>query len=109
MGQWVKPVIWVGSSRSDLKEFPEDVQDAIGHALYLAQIDEKHPHAKPLRGYHGAGVVEIVEDFADDTYRAVYTVRFSEAVYVLHCFQTKSTRGIATAQRDLELIAARLQ
>jgi phage-related protein len=105
----VKPVVWVGSSRADLKEFPDDVQDAIGYALYLAQIGEKHSHTKPLRGYQGAGVLEIVEDLAGDTYRAVYTVRFAEAVYVLHCFQKKSTRGIATAQQDLNLIASRLQ
>ena len=92
-----------------MKEFPDDVQDTIGFARYLAQIDEKHPHAKPLKGYHGASVLEVVENFEGDTYRAVYTVRFADAVYVLHCFQKKSTRGIATAQRDVDLIAARLQ
>jgi phage-related protein len=92
-----------------LKQFPDDVQDSVGYALYLAQIGEKHPHTKPLRGHRGAGVLEVVEDYDGDAYRAVYTVRFDEAVYVLHCFQKKSTRGIATAKRDSELIAARLQ
>jgi phage-related protein len=77
--------------------------------LYLAQTGEKHPDAKPLRGFGGAGVLEVVEDFDGDTYRAVYTVRFADAVYVLHVFQKKSKHGIATPRRDLELIRTRLQ
>ena len=85
------------------------MQDTVGFALYLAQDGRKHPDVKPLRGYHGAGVLEIVDDFASDTYRAVYTVRFAEAVYVLHCFQKKSTHGTSTSRRDLDLIEARLR
>lgn len=105
----VKPVEWVGSSRDDLREFPIGVRRLIGLALRMAQAGDKHHMAKPLRGYHGAGVLEVVADGDGDTYRGVYTVRYSEAVYVLHCFQKKSTRGIATSQRDLDLIAGRLR
>jgi phage-related protein len=105
----MKPVVWVGSSREDLQEFPRTVRQRVGTALQVAQDGGKHPDAKPLRGYHGAGVLEIVEDFDGDTYRVVYTVRFAEAIYVLHCFQKKSTRGIATTRRDLDLIEARLR
>jgi phage-related protein len=81
----------------------------MGFALYLAQMGGKHPDAKPLRGFGGAGVLEVVDDFAGDTYRAVYTVRLSTAVYVLHAFQKKSKRGIATPKQDMELIRARLR
>ena len=105
----MKPVIWVGGSREDLRTFPDDVQDAVGYALYMAQLGDKPPEAKPLRGYHGAGVWELVVDYQSDTYRAVYTVSFAEAIYVLHCFQKKSTHGIAISRRDLDLIAARLR
>jgi phage-related protein len=108
-GTPLKPVIWIGSSRHDLREFPDDVQDAVGYALYVAQRGGKAAEAKPLRGYGGAGVLELVEDDDDDTYRAVYTVRFAEAIYVLHCFQKKSTRGVATSHRDLNLIETRLR
>jgi phage-related protein len=102
-------VVWVGSSLKDLKEFPTDVQDVMGYGLYLAQRGDKHADAKPLRGFGGASVLEIVDDYDGDTYRAVYTVRFAEAVYVVHAFQKKSTRGIQTAQHDIELIEARLR
>src|ERR1700730_7788531 len=105
----MKPVVWVGSSREDLRELPRPVRQRVGTALQVAQDGGKHPDAKPLRGYRGAGVLEIVEDFDGDTYRAVYTVRFAEAVSLLHCFQKKSTQGIATTQRDLDLIEARLR
>jgi phage-related protein len=105
----MKPVVWIGASRENLREFPGDVQDAVGYALYVAQLGGKPPDAKPLRGYHGAGVLELVEDFDGDTYRVVYTVRFAEAVYALHCFQKKSTRGIATSRHDIGLIEARLR
>ena len=105
----VRPVFWVGSSRRDLKAFPEPVKDVLGHALFLAQIGGKHVDAKPLRGFGGAGILEIVEDYSGDTYRAVYTVKFSDAVYVLHVFQKKSKRGIATPQKDLDLIRERLR
>jgi phage-related protein len=104
----VKPVVWVGSSLRDLRGFPDDVQGALGYALFQAQIGGKHPAAKPLKGFGGAGVLEIVEDHEGDTYRAVYTVRFSEAVYVLHAFQKKSRRGRATPKAELDLIRARL-
>ena len=104
-----KPLFWVGSSREDLREFPEDVKDAFGYALYLAQTGRKDPHAKPLKGFGGAGVLEVVEDHAGDTYRTVYTVRFADAVYVLHAFQKKSKRGIATTKKELDLVRNRFK
>lgn len=82
-----KPLRWVASSKKDLMAMPEDVQDTFGYALHLAQAGQKHPDAKPLKGFGGAGVLEVVEDFHGDTYRAVYTVRYALAVYVVHCFQ----------------------
>lgn len=88
---------------------PEGVRDVFGYALHLAQSGQKHPDAKPLKGFGGAGVLEVVEDFHGSAYRAVYTVRFSTAVYVLHCFQKKSTQGIATPKHDMELIKSRLK
>ena len=91
-----KPLFWIGSTRRDLKEFPDDVQDMMGHALDIAQQGKKHQDAKPLSGFGGTGVLEIVEDSAGDTYRAVYTVRFEGAVYALHAFQKKSKKGIKT-------------
>lgn len=103
-----KPVNWVGQSLDDLKAFPAEVQSVMGFALRQAQGGDKHVSAKPLKGFTGAGVLEIVEDHDGDTYRAVYTVRFSEAVYVLHAFQKKAKRGIATPQRDLDLVRQRL-
>jgi phage-related protein len=107
-----KDVVWIGSSLGDLKTFPDDVQDVVGYAIYLAQIGGKHPDAKPLRGggaFRGAGVLEVVADGDGDTYRAIYTVRFSDLVYILHCFQKKSTRGIQTQARDIELVKQRLK
>ena len=104
-----KPLLWVGSSKKDLKQFPADVQDVFGHALDLAQSGKKHPDAKPLKGFGGAGILELIEDFNTNTYRAAYTVRFGSAIYVLHCFQKKSTTGIRTAQCDIDLIRMRLQ
>lgn len=106
--QGEKPLNWVGSSKRDLLEFPEPVKDTIGTALSVAQFGGKHPAAKPWKG-EGAGVLEVVEDHAGDAYRAVYTVRFENAVYVLHAFQKKSPRGIKTAQRDVELVRRRLK
>ncbi len=105
----LKPVEWVGSSRKDMKAMPEDVQDTFGFALYLAQLGEKHPDAKPLKGFTGSGVLEIVEDYSSDTYRAVYTVRFADAVYVLHVFQKKSKHGIATPKEEIEKVKSRLK
>ncbi len=104
-----KPLIWVGSSRKDLARFPEQVRHVMGYALDLAQLGGKHPQAKPLLGFGGAGVLEVVEDFVGDTYRAIYTVRFGGAVYVLHAFQKKSKRGSQTPRRDLDLVRKRLQ
>src|SRR6266700_6896983 len=98
-----KPLFWVGSSKDDLKDFPEAVQDEIGSALSVAQFGGEHPKAKPWKG-EGPGVLEIVEDFRGDTYRAVYTVRFKRAVYVLHAFQKKSKSGSRTPKTEIELI-----
>ncbi len=104
-----KPVRWVGGSKEDLREFPEDVRRRVGGALWDAQIGRKAPYVKPMKGFGGAGVLEIVDDFDGDTYRAVYTVRFAGAVYVLHAFQKKSRRGIATPKAELDLIEQRLK
>lgn len=105
----MKPLVWIGSSLDDLKEFPDEVKDIFGYALYLAQTGGKHSKAKPLKGFAGAGVLEIVDDHDTNTYRAVYTVKLSDTVYVLHTFQKKSKSGIATPQKELNLIKARLQ
>jgi phage-related protein len=104
-----KPVRWVGSSKDDLSAFPEDVRRRIGGALRDAQRGLKAPFAKPLRGFGGAGVLEIVDDHDGDTYRAVYTVRFAGVVYVLHAFQKKSKRAGATPKAELDLIKQRLK
>jgi len=104
-----KPVRWVGSSKEDLSDFPEEARRRAGGALWEAQIGRKAAYAKPLKGFGDAGVLEIVEDFAGDTFRAVYTVRFAKAVYVLHAFQKKSKRGIATPKSELDLIDQRLK
>src|SRR6202163_2929532 len=105
----LKTVVWVGPTRKELKELPRPVQRAVGLALYAAQLGETPPDAKPLKGFGGAGVLELVEDHRGDTYRAVYTVRFATKIYVLHVFQKKSKRGIATPQKEIELIRARLR
>ena len=104
-----KRVIWIASSREDLRAFPEEVKDAVGYALYLAQIGGKDEAARPLRGFGGAGVVEVIKDFAGDTHRVVYTVKLAGFVYVLHCFQKKSKRGAETPRRDLDLMQSRLR
>lgn len=109
MKSLLKPVEWIGSSRDDLRDFPEDVQQIMGFALYRAQLGKKHPDAKPLKGFKGAGVLEIVENFDGDTYRAVYTVKFEGIVYILHAFQKKSKQGIATPKQDIDLIESRLK
>ena len=107
----LKEVVWMGSSKEDLKEFPEDVQDAVGYALYVIQLGDTPNCAKPFKigKGSGAGVMEIVEDHDTNTYRAVYTVRFKDVVYVLHCFQKKSKHGIETPKHDVELVSTRLQ
>lgn len=102
-----KPLYWIGSSRKDLKSFPGEVQDVMGRALLDAQFGGKHPDAKPLQGFGGAGVLEVVDAHAGDTYRTVYTVRFESSVYVLHAFQKKATRGIATPKHEIDLVRAR--
>jgi phage-related protein len=104
-----RDLYWVGTVLDDLRAFPEEVRREMGHALHLAQLGDKSPDAKPLRGFKGAGVLEIVENFDGNTYRAVYTVRLASGVYALHAFQKKSHRGIATDQRDIELVEKRLQ
>jgi len=103
-----RPLFWVASSKDDLLAFPDPVKDEIGTALSVAQFGGKHPSAKPWKG-EGPGVFEIVEDHRGDTYRAVYTVRFEDAVYVLHAFQKKSPSGIRTSRRDVDLVAQRLK
>ncbi len=105
----LKPVVWIGSAKEDLRSFPEDVKDAIGFALYVAQQGGKHSDAKPLRGFGGAGVLEIIEDHCGDTYRAVYTVRLAGRVYVLHAFQKKSKSGVATPKAEINLVKSRLK
>ncbi len=105
----MKPLVWIASAKKDLMAMPDDVQDTFGYALHLAQAGEKHDQAKPLKGFGSAGVLEVVEDSDGGTYRAVYTVRFGNAVYVLHCFQKKSTHGIATPKPDIDLIRDRLK
>lgn len=104
-----KVVYWVTSSRRDLRELPAAVQDVFGYALYLAQCGSSHPHAKALRGFGGAGVIEVVEAHRGDAYRAVYTLSVPGAVYVLHCFQKKSVQGRQTPLQDMRLIRERLK
>jgi phage-related protein len=105
----VKPLYWVASSKKDLLALPEEVVDVFGYALYLAQIGKKHEQAKPLKGFGSAGVLEVVEDLEGNAYRAIYTVRFTCGVFVLHIFQKKAKRGIATPKADLDLIRERLK
>lgn len=105
----LRTVEWVGSSYKDFRSFPDDVQDHAGYALYLAQIGEKHDDAKPLKGFGGAGVLEVVSNHAGDTYRLVYTVKFALMVYVLHAFQKKSKAGSRTPAPDMEMIERRLK
>jgi phage-related protein len=105
----MKPLGWVGSAKEDLLAFPEEAVREIGHALYVAQLGGRHRSAKPLQGFGGAGVLEIVEDHDGAAYRAVYTVRFAEVIYVLHAFQKKSKKGVATPQQEIEKVRARLK
>ena len=105
----LKPLIWVGSSRKDLRQFPDPIQHHMGYALHVAQQGGKHRDTKTLAGFGGVGVVEIIKDYSGDTFRAVYTVRVAGAVYVLHAFQKKSKKGSATPQTDIELVEKRLR
>jgi phage-related protein len=105
----LKPVVWMGTSRGDLRKFPDPVQHQVGYAIYVAQRGGKHRDAKVLAGFGGAGVLEVVEDFRGDTFRAVHTVKFSDSVYVLHAFQKKSKSRRETPRRDMHLIEQRLR
>jgi len=105
----MKPIVWVGSSLGDLRELPEEVQRGIGRALKVAQQGDRPASAKPLTGFGGASVLEIRDNHDGDTFRAVYTVRFAERLYVLHVFQKKSRHGIQTASQDVNLIRGRLR
>ncbi len=107
--QPLKPLIWVGSSRQDLRAFPDQVQDHMGYALYVAQRGSRHRDTKAMSGFGGAGVVEVITDFRGDTFRAVYTSRFSGTVYVLHAFQKKSKHGRTTPRHHVALIKERLR
>src|SRR5258706_11555948 len=109
MSKDFRPVEWIGSSYRDFVSFPDAVQDTMGHALYLAQTGRLHSSAKPLKGFGGAGVVELVEDDQHGTYRAVYTVKFESAIYVLHAFQKKSKQGIRTPRDEIESVRRRLK
>lgn len=103
-----RPLIWIGSSRKDLRAFPRQIRRDIGKALYAAQQGETDPAAKPLKGFGGRFMLEIIANNDSGTWRAVYTVRFQGAIYVLHSFQKKSKKGIATPKKDIDLIRRRL-
>jgi len=107
MKEQLKALYWVGSSKKELGTLPDEVVDVFGYAFHLAQSGIKHDKAKPLKGF--GGVLEVVEDFRKDTYRAVYTVKFKHAVYVLYCFQKKSKQGIKTPKPNLDMIRERLK
>jgi len=105
----LKPIHWVGSSKDDLSLFPDAVKADIGQALFEAQQGGKSPAAKPLKGFSGAGTLEVVDDFDGNTFRAVYTVEFEGRIYVLHAFQKKSKSGIATPKTEIDRIVSRLK
>ena len=109
MDKSYKHILWVGSSKKDLMAMPDEIRSAFGFALYLAQQGKKHQNAKPLKGFLGAGVLEVVEDCLGDTFRAVYTVKIAEVIYVLYCFQKKSKRGIETPKQEIDLVRDRLK
>lgn len=104
-----KPLEWIGSSHKDLMALPGDIRRFFGFVLSLAQAGDQHDAAKVLKGFGGAGVLEVVEDDAGGTYRAVYTVKYEEAVFVLHCFQKKSKRGSETPKEDMDIVRTRLK
>ncbi|UNE53899.1 type II toxin-antitoxin system RelE/ParE family toxin [Bartonella machadoae] len=105
----MKRIIWLGSSLKDIKSLPDVIQQSIGYALYLAQNGKRGENVKVLKGFGSANVLEIIERDIQGTYRAVYTIRYEKAIYVLHCFQKKSTHGIATPKPDINLIKERLK
>ncbi len=104
-----KPLEWARSSKNDLMAFPVEVIRAFGHDLWLVQTGQTPGSAKPLRGFGGADVLELVDDWGGDTYRVVYTVRFKLAIYVLHSFQKKAKRGVKTPQKEIDLVRSRLR
>jgi phage-related protein len=108
MERKLKPVRWIGSSLKDLRAFPPEVRKEVGYAIYAAQKGDTDPSAKPMKGFLGASVMEIVAPFDGDTWRTVYTVRLKGIVYVLHAFQKKSKSGIATPKKEIDLIHRRL-
>jgi phage-related protein len=104
-----KPLIWRGGSKADFMAFPRTVQREMGYALFLAQMDERHPtRAKTLGGFGGASVIEVRESYDGNAFRAIYTVRYADAIYVLHAFQKKSKKAIATPKPAMDLIRKRL-
>lgn len=104
-----KPLVWLGSTRHDVRDMPDEVRSLFGYALFMAQLGGKHSDAKPLRGFGGAGVLEVVKDHRGDAFRTVYTVRLAKAVYVLHAFQKKSKAGVATPKSEIETVKRRLR
>ena len=109
MNQDIKEIFWIGSAKKDLISMPITVQDTFGYALFLAQTGEKHSQAKPLKGFASAGILEIMEDWRGNTYRAVYTIKYHTTIYVLHCFQKKSKNGIATPKTEMDIVKKRLK
>lgn len=105
----MRPIYYLVRAKKDIESFPDGVQKEMLHGLYLAQHGGKHPDAKPLKGFGGAGVLEQVSSHHGDTYRSVYTIRFGKAIYVLHAFQKKSRKGISTPKDEIDLIKRRLQ
>jgi phage-related protein len=105
----VKPTEWVGSSKDDLRDFPEDVRRVMGVAIYDAQNGDEHPAVKALKGFGGRSILEVVDDYDGDTYRAVYTVKFAGVIYILHCFQKKSKKGGETPKHDMDVVKLRLK
>ena len=104
-----KAVTWIGASRRDMRAMPKEVRRSFGVALYAVQTGAMPPIAKVLKGFGSAGVLELIEDDAGGTYRAIYTVRFATAIYVLHVFQKKSKQGRETPQQDMNVIRQRLK
>ena len=105
----LKPLIWVGSSKKDLLQFPKEIINSAGYALYLAQSGEKYIHSKVLKGFGGAGIIEIIESDPSGTFRIVYTIQLANVIFVLHAFQKKSKQGIKTPKPEIDLIKKRLK
>ena len=109
MSDDLRSLAWIGNSQKELRAFPDEVKDVMGYALHVAQAGGKHDAAKPLAGFGGAGVLEVVDDYDGDTFRAVYTVKFEDRVYVLHAFQKKAKKGIKTPKQEIDLVRNRLK